>query len=86
MGSFGNSHRKWDSVAGYSPAAESVLTGGKCRCLPPDLCENSPERGSHEGGCTAQRVFCPPSGFHEETGHGVSSGVCVCVWRGVTQR
>lgn len=30
--------------------------------------------GARLGGCTAQRVSYPPGGFHEETGHCVSSG------------
>lgn len=30
--------------------------------------------GARLGGCTAQRISYPPSGFHEETGHCVSSG------------
>lgn len=80
IGSFGNSHRKWDSVAGWLLTSLGVQTGGKCCCFPPDLCENSPQRGRCEAGCTAQRAFVHQVAFTRRL-------VMAChLGEGVTQR
>lgn len=41
--------------------------------------------GARLGGCTAQRAFYPPSGFHKETGHCEETGHCVPSGGRVTQ-
>lgn len=63
MGSFGNSHRKWDSVAGWLLTSLGVQTGGKCCCLPPDICENSPREADVKLGAQPKGLFVPQEAF-----------------------